>query len=163
MNNRLLLSIALLTVSGLCGCGSRTIDDGYLDDWRADGGEADSAVVTDTTSVVDTGTVEPSRTIRCGMSECNAASEDCCLGGGGSSCQARGTCMRGASLSCSSAASCSGGQVCCFKFTGMSGKSQCDASCEGRGSFQLCETDGECPVGNSCRESMIVRGVRVCR
>ena len=161
MANRILLVTALLMI----GCGSRTIDDGYLDDWRADGGETDSAVVvTDTASInVDTATVEPSRTIRCGSAECNAATQDCCLGPGGGTCAGRGACMRGASLSCSSAASCPSGNVCCFRFSGMSGKSTCDSTCSGRGSFQLCDSDSECSGGTRCRDGMLVPGVKTCR
>lgn len=156
----------IVTISGLLcavfavGCGSRTIDDGYLDDWRTDAGALPVDSGATDAVVVDTATVEPPDGVRCGSTECTAGSEECCLTMGGASCVAIGAC-RGASLTCSSTASCSAGKVCCFRVGGAGGRAACEGECNGRGAFRLCESDAECMMGQRCRD--LPGGVRGCR
>lgn len=156
---RSFLALALFVV----GCGSRTLADGFDIDTTTDGASTDTGTTTTDGAVnvdgstpvepSDGGTVEPERTISCGMDKCSAATEDCCISGGaGAACRPRGSCTRGVALSCSSTASCATGQVCCFRASGMGGAATCTTTCSGgRETFRLCETDSECNAGTTCR------------
>ncbi|MEO7094388.1 MAG: hypothetical protein ABI175_14120 [Polyangiales bacterium] len=103
--------------------------------------------------------------ITCGATTCDAAKQDCCIafgGGGGSTCIAKGGTCSGAALSCSSAASCKAGEVCCSKRSASGAiSSVCEATkCAGT-EPQICATDAECPTGTRCRDA--VGGFKTCR
>ncbi|MEO6420110.1 MAG: hypothetical protein ABIP39_11910, partial [Polyangiaceae bacterium] len=117
----------------------------------------------------------PMTGITCGMTSCDSATQECCLtvmGGGGpmagGTCTAKGACMGGLALTCSSSASCAMGDVCCVNFTQTGGTATCQPSCMGGGGgggggggIQLCATDAECPMGEAC--SMGPGGFKACR
>jgi hypothetical protein len=158
-------SLLMLALSVTVGCGSRTIGDGFDIDTNI----PEDGAVTDTGSVGTTDSIPPgvdtgvsSSSIRCGMmASCTSPAEDCCLSlGGAAECRPRGTCGRGAALSCSSPANC-GGQVCCLSFRDGGARATCQPMCGGRDQT-LCETDADCTMGRRCRTSMI-GGVRVCQ
>jgi hypothetical protein len=104
--------------------------------------------------------------LACGRAWCDPATQDCCLSNLGARCEARGTCP-GPSLSCTSAAACTDGLICCAGVSmggaGMSLDSWCAAGCEADGGFtlQLCATESECPDGQQCEVGAL--GIRVCR
>jgi hypothetical protein len=115
--------------------------------------------------------------IACGASTCDAASQQCCVMGGGlgggpggppsGMCVPTGKCAGDVTLSCSSAVSCTMGNVCCINLNADMPTSMCQASCGGGGGgggnggrVQLCESDKECTNGRSCRE--IPDGVKIC-
>jgi hypothetical protein len=152
---------ALFVVVLTLGCGTRTIDDGYLDEWR-DGGVLpdDTSPASDTATTIDTA---PVANITCGMTTCDASSQDCCVTMAGAKCAARGTCSGfGAALSCSSPKSCPAGNVCCFRASGTGGAAKCESSCMGgRTTFPLCETDADCTGGTRCQS--LFGGLRGCR
>lgn len=92
----------------------------------------------------------------------------------GGTCTAKGACMGGLALTCSSSSSCMAGNVCCVTFTNAGGTATCQPSCMGMGGggpggpgggggggIQLCATDAECPMGEAC--SMGVGGFKACR
>lgn len=141
------------------GCGSRTIGDGFdIDTTIPADGAVDTASGGDSIGPnVDTG---PSAIIRCGMDSCAAAIEDCCVSMAGSECRPKGTCGRGATLSCSGSSSC-GGQACCLSFRDGGAFATCQPMCAGRDQ-RLCDTDADCTMGRRCRDSMF-GGFRVCR
>jgi hypothetical protein len=67
-----------------------------------------------------------------------------------------------ASLACSDAASCPGGEVCCVELQGpMDVESSCAPECDGGfTSVQLCASDAECLNGEPCQE--VFGGFMVC-
>jgi hypothetical protein len=106
----------------------------------------------------------PIGTISCGDKSCDPATQVCCVSFmGGQSCTAKGKCSGGIGLACTSAASCPGGEKCCFSGGGGGGGASCKASCGmgGPGSAQLCATDAECPMGQTCRN--VMGGFKICR
>jgi hypothetical protein len=104
--------------------------------------------------------------ISCGPGvTCDAASQECCVafgGGGGSKCIAKGGACSGAALSCSSAASCPSGDVCCAgRDPSGAITSTCEPTkCSGT-EQQICATDAECGPGGRCRDA--IGGFRTCR
>jgi hypothetical protein len=103
--------------------------------------------------------------------------QECCvtLGGGAggaprTACVTTGMC-RGIAATCSSAASCNAGEVCCaaIAFGGTGGATStatCETSCAnldaGRAiAAQLCTTNAECPAGETCQPDGL--GLDVCR
>ena len=124
-------------------------------------------------------------TIACGASTCSAPAQECCVtastggssgasgssSGGGSSgspgvgetCVAKGKCNGDLALSCSSSASCTGGQLCCVDTNGGVGATTatCEATCPTTGGrpIQLCATDAECKAG-TCKASQY--GLKIC-
>jgi hypothetical protein len=89
--------------------------------------------------------------ITCGEARCDSATQDCCVSFQGASCGPRGSCT-GASLSCSSAASCPDNEVCCVELQGQI-SAACAPAC-GSG-VQLCASDRECPSGLACRTNAL--------
>jgi Cys-rich repeat protein len=88
---------------------------------------------------------------------------------GGGTCAATGMCPGGtAALSCLSGSDCGSGDVCCAKFSGLTGVSAtCEATCGGMGmggggmggggmggGFELCSSDSQCPNGEVCRPAL---------
>ncbi|HEY1955298.1 MAG TPA: hypothetical protein VGH28_06790 [Polyangiaceae bacterium] len=107
----------------------------------------------------------PGGPIMCGNAVCNAPIETCCVTFGGQqlneSCAPSGQCQ-GASFDCSGAASCPFGEVCCGSFSQQSQGASCAPKCQGGfQNPQICETDGECPQGTTCKPSPV--GFKVCR
>jgi hypothetical protein len=103
--------------------------------------------------------------IQCGTSTCDAQTQVCCVTFNGQTvnetCTAQGQC-NGAALSCTSAASCPPNEVCCATLTQTQQSSQCQNQCQGGFQHpQLCATDGECPQGQTCKNSPF--GLKVCR
>jgi hypothetical protein len=134
----------------------------------SDGSIGDDAVSVDVTpgtdagTTVDTGPV--SSPIRCGMATCDTAKEQCCVQPSGgtltSSCRPTGTCGdRAIAFSCS-ASSCPSGQSCCLRISMTGSTATCSSMCGGGGSYRLCNSDGDCRMGERCRGTEI--GVRVC-
>jgi hypothetical protein len=105
--------------------------------------------------------VGPETGTTCGATECDPTTQQCCASlTGGFSCQpSGGACPGGGpSLNCSSASSCTGGNVCCYSGGILNGTATCEASCTG---FQLCATSAECPAGRSCVP--ILLGYSICQ
>lgn len=68
----------------------------------------------------------------------------------------------GASFSCTSAANCTNGDVCCGAFQMQSIKATCMPQC-GNQQPQLCLTDKECKQpGYTCRVIPQLQGLKVC-
>ncbi len=136
-------------------------------------------------TLVDGGTSPaPTTGITCGMTSCDSTTQECCImavgpggpGGpmAGGTCTAKGACMGGVALSCSSASGCMAGNVCCVSFTNAGGTATCAPSCMGMGGggpggpgggggggIQLCAIDAECPMGEAC--VMGFGGLKACR
>jgi len=95
-----------------------------------------------------TGGAPPGNTINCGMTMCDAATQQCCGTQGGASCIDTGSDCPGVVLNCSSAANCSGGDVCCLTGSGpQDAEASCAPTCEGGGpggGLQLCADSAEC-------------------
>jgi len=121
------------------------------------------------TSIFDTGTFETSFDtgpdtpveggILCGGSTCSAATQECCANFTGLSCVAKGACMGGTTINCSSALSCSAGQICCF--SGLGGgtpTANCQPFCFG---VQLCASNAECRAPQRCVSTF--GGYKICR
>jgi hypothetical protein len=107
----------------------------------------------------------PPGIIQCGTSVCNGSTETCCVTYNGQTlnetCTPQGQCQ-GASFDCSGASSCPPGEVCCGSFSQTSQGAQCVSTCQGGWQHpQICETDTECPQGETCRSSPF--GFKVCR
>jgi hypothetical protein len=122
--------------------------------------EFDSGIEVGFDTGIDGGPIDGG--IHCGPTgvDCDPATQECCAMFGGSfSCVAKGTCG-GFPLSCSSAASCPTGDVCCLEFGGGgTGSASCTPGfCPG---IQLCATSAECPTGTRCRR--LFGGYRSCR
>jgi hypothetical protein len=91
--------------------------------------------------------------IYCGASNCDGATEDCCVDttNGTSSCAPKGTCPTDkAGLGCDEAADCAAGEVCCFTASGTTPTgSLCQTGPCGLGEFsQTCRSDAECNSGS---------------
>ena len=141
-----------------------------------------------------TGPTPPKSTapIACGGASCDGATQECCItvgggpGGGGSTssaggpptdptsatCTPKGKCGGDIALSCSSAASCTGGQVCCANLNADAPTAKCQPACGAGGgtggggggqggTAQLCASDKECPKGRTCQDSQA--GFKFCR
>jgi len=101
-----------------------------------------------------------SRRIACGSTSCDSTTEDCCLQVAANvvvTCAPKGQCVfPGVSFSCSSAANCPAGQVCCLSQPIRGTPSAvCIAACGTAGggfrpSIQLCDSPAECPTGTTC-------------
>lgn len=104
------------------------------------------------------GGAPPSTTINCGMTSCDAATQQCCGTQGGASCIDIGDDCPGVVLSCSSAANCTGDDVCCLSGSGPGdAEAVCAPQCKGGGgpgggSIQLCQDSAECPPNIDCVE-----------
>jgi hypothetical protein len=118
--------------------------------------------------------------IACGGGSCDGATQECCItvgggpGGGGSTssaggppsdptmatCTPKGKCGGDIALSCSSAASCVSGQVCCADLSADAPAATCQPSCA-RGDAQLCVSDKDCPMGRTCQDTQV--GFKFCR
>jgi hypothetical protein len=121
--------------------------------------------------------------ITCGAVSCDGATQECCItvgggpggpGGGGSTssaggppsdptvatCTPKGKCGGDIALSCSSAASCVSGQVCCVDLSADAPAAMCQASCP-RGNAQLCTSDKDCTRGRTCQDTQA--GFSFCR
>jgi len=97
--------------------------------------------------------------ITCGTSVCDPKTQDCCASFTGFSCITKGGACGGPTLTCSSAASCSKGQVCCISPGGGGPPSaKCAFICLG---VQLCATDTECGFGRKCLP--VFGGISTCR
>lgn len=153
---------ASLAVFLLVGCGARTIELDPESELPGPAGDTgivvtDSAVPgADATPRFDDGPIvvdagPPGRPITCGMRTCTTTTEECCFESEEDPprCTPKGTCA-GASLSCSSALSCNGGERCCFDQD--FGQAACKSSCE-RSEITLCTTNAECPTGSRCRRA----------
>lgn len=119
-----------------------------------------------TTPPTDAGPGTPG-TISCGMTTCDAKTQECCVSfsGGGmstSKCVASGMCMGGGSvaLACTDSTVCKMGEVCCAHFGGGGSGSDCSKTC--MGGTRLCSTDSECRMGEKCQTSMFT-GLKTCR
>ena len=96
--------------------------------------------------------------IHCGpTATCNPATEICCAGFGTFACTPPGICV-GTPLTCSSAASCKAGDICCFNGGLGGGSATCGPTCTG---IQLCALDSECKAGTRCR--LVFGGYHICR
>lgn len=179
---RLAAPLAILAATVVTGCGGTVL----LDEPGAGGtgpstssssttvagqtsGSTDtsaSSTSTSDTSGSATSSGTGAQVIQCGETQCDAISEECCIsggmGGGMTTCAAKGQC-EGFALPCSGSASCPDGMVCCGTIQGMSPDVQCQAMCGGGGnmSFQLCQTDGECPPGTPCQAAPFA-GLKLC-
>lgn len=104
--------------------------------------------------------------IACGMEECDAATEVCCATLNGAACIPADEDCQGAAISCTSAAQCDAGEVCCGTFGGMSGQASCTSDpCgeDGPGSgIILCETEAECPPDVPCEPAPGGVGISFC-
>lgn len=100
--------------------------------------------------------------IACGMSTCNAATQDCCAGTGGAKCVTKGTCTGGATLSCTDPSVCATGEVCCASGGGGGGGggagAKCSKTCTGA---VLCSTNADCKAPQTCQPAF--GGVKTCR
>jgi hypothetical protein len=109
------------------------------------------------------GGAPPSDTIDCGMTTCDAATEQCCGTMGGASCITTGDPCQGVTLNCSSSANCTNGDVCCVSGGPGSAEASCAPACEDPpgpvGPIQLCADSAECPPGIDCVE---ISGFTVC-
>lgn len=101
--------------------------------------------------------------IACGNTVCKAHVQECCVEVGGGfptpSCTPVGKCQSSVTLSCSSAQSCPGRQVCCANVNGGNGggiEATCQRECPG---MQLCASPNECENG-FCRRTPI--GIGIC-
>jgi len=92
-------------------------------------------------------------TIDCGMMTCNAATEQCCLGGGPgggtATCIAIGDTCMGVASDCDGPEDCGAGQVCCASRDSSGGfGARCADSCGGGGTigggFELCHDAMDC-------------------
>jgi len=100
-----------------------------------------------------------SRQIACGTMSCDSLIQDCCVqvvAGIVVTCAPKGQCALGVSLSCSSAANCPTGRVCCLSQP-MRGipSAMCSPACGIAGGgfvpgIQLCGSTAECPMGSTC-------------
>jgi hypothetical protein len=93
--------------------------------------------------------------IYCGATNCDMATEECCVDitTGSSTCMATGTCTK-APMACDEARDCNPGEICCFS---ASGTTPTGATCQdatagcGLGDFtQSCRSDDECAGSGSC-------------
>ncbi|MGZ5967084.1 MAG: hypothetical protein ACXWP4_05410 [Polyangiales bacterium] len=146
------------------GSDSGTIEPG------SDGGTTIEGGTTVEAGVTDTGTTTGAP-IKCGTTSCNSATEECCVTGSmsgvSSTCEKKGSCMGDLTLSCSDGTACAKGLVCCLTVDMSGGTSTCAKSCmsaggPGGGSFVLCSSDAECPMGQTCRNSR-VPGIKICQ
>ena len=177
-------STLFLGLAAIVGCGGSvtTFGDGGGTGGATSGSGGESAVVTVTGTGTGTGTATatsttsssvssssssgnmPAPTIKCGQSTCDAASEVCCANRQGTSCIPANDDCPGLTLTCSSAASCSGDQVCCTEGSFQNLTTKCMASCPNMpgpgGSFQLCDSDAECPDNEPCTQAF--GGFKVC-
>jgi hypothetical protein len=166
---RWILAATLLACGGRTDLGERVEVDGGLPPEDASGldiaigdvvGPPDVGI--DSLPPVDAG---PPPGIQCGTDICNPQTEVCCVTFGGmmiqESCTDPMSCG-GAALTCSSAQSCPMGEVCCGFFMMGNAGSKCEPMC--KGGFQnpqLCATDAECPMGQTCKNSPF--GFKTCR
>ena len=99
--------------------------------------------------------------IRCGATNCDASYQTCCVSTSGATCLPAGVpCGGGLTLSCSSASSCSAGEVCCASQSLSGGFSaDCQSACTS--GIQMCATRAECPLGQRCRR--VPSGYGICR
>ena len=132
------------------------------------------------TGPAPTATTKP---ITCGAIACDGATQECCItvgggpgggGGGGSTtsaggppsdpttatCTPKGKCGGDIALSCSSAASCAGGEVCCADLNADAPAATCQPKCP-RGNSQLCTSDKDCTKGRTCQDTQA--GFSFCR
>lgn len=163
--------------AGIDGGGSVGIDAGpiaMVDAWVPPGTDGGTPVDTDsgTAPDVDSGTTpgtdsgtggggdrdprlesdpDPGQ-VTCGSATCNVPSQTCCtmLFPQGQSCTTScsgGTSARG---DCDGPEDCSGGEICCAPsgLTDLAMGTTCESSCGTR--FQMCQTDSDCPGGQSC-------------
>ncbi|MGZ3418303.1 MAG: hypothetical protein ACXVEF_00160 [Polyangiales bacterium] len=107
-----------------------------------------------------------SGTITCGMTTCDAKTQQCCvsfsMAGATSKCVATGTCMGMGSvpLACTDSTVCATGEVCCARLGGGGSGSSCQKTC--MMGTRLCATDAECRMGEKCTLSMFT-GLKSCR
>ena len=126
------LHLALIALLG-CGGSTATTDN-----------PGDSS--TTDTATTDTGAeTRMGGSIKCGMGNCNAASEECCVGLAGTKCVAIGGCGGGTPFACSDNSACKTGDVCCAE--SLTSGSKCATTCTG---YVLCSGDGECKDGKKC-------------
>ena len=146
----------------LAGCGARTLDDGFTDEFPGDAATTtdtgivttDGAVSIDATPSRDSGPIAvdtgpAGKPITCGMATCNSASQECCFESERDPprCTPKGTCA-GAAFGCSSSLCCGSGESCCLDQD--VGQAVCKSGCR-RDEITLCTTNAECPMGSRCR------------
>ena len=89
-----------------------------------------------------------------------ATGQVCCAGATASTCIAQGATCQGIAATCTTTASCTGGQVCCGSFSGLSAKADCQAGPCAAGAYELCTADTDCQNGQTC-QSIVVMGFTV--
>ena len=156
----------VVAVAAAAACGGDVADQGNgLPDSSTDSpsstadtstGNGDSSANPDTSST----TVTP---IPCGMGACDPSTQFCCIifQPASQMCLATGSPCMGAALSCTSASSCTSGDVCCADIMGTKVSSSCKPKCAG--GFmepQLCASSAECTPPDTCR--MILGGYKAC-
>jgi hypothetical protein len=96
------------------------------------------------------------------------ATQSCCVsfsldaGGLSRSCQNGTSCPSGGTQRCDEAADCPVNNVCCASFTGGNGAAECQSSCQGQQSIQLCKTNAECSGGACGSYTCFGQPVRSC-
>ncbi len=104
--------------------------------------------------------------IVCGNTTCDSNTDFCCVTFNGGQqvqedCVSNGSTCQGASLTCTSAASCNG-EVCCASVNGQSITAACAPQCQGGfQNPQLCAIDSECPKNQTCKNGPL--GLKTCR
>jgi hypothetical protein len=103
--------------------------------------------------------------IPCGKSTCSPGTQECCVAQTAGTCTPRGECDGGIAVTCSSPKSCStAGDVCCASFGGGGTTGGISVTCTSATDchgFQLCQSDMDCPDGESCDPGL--DGLDVCR
>ncbi len=79
----------------------------------------------------------------------------CCFSGLLGTCKLASACRSPFQIGCTSQASCASGEACCGSGTGANFALFCKSACS-TDEFQICRSNGECPVGTTCVE--VARG-----
>lgn len=171
-----LRTLTVFAAMVLLGCGDEGGATAVVD---GDGGfSADLGVETsgeetaasDTGTPVDTGstpadTMAPpadaptmTTSMKCGLTTCDSASQECCITAGIGVCTTKGGTCAGARYSCTSKSNCAAGEVCCVSGAGTGGAS-CTASCPSDST--TCASNADCS-GKLKRCVDVGSGIKFC-